>query len=224
MATSDTNTKGLRVGVARQYCRVGEAAVLDAFAAALRTLETLGCTLHDVVMLDVDEVFRVGDVMFQSEMAIWYENFARDYPSGVPDDVRRWLASNSLVSAMDYLRASQRRREMQMEFARAIRDVDVIALPSYFLGRRPFPANATMLIGGYPEIDGKAPGPNDPFRYSIPFNILGLPAISVPCLLSDQAAVGLQVVGRAWDEPTVLRAARAYEAATEWHSRQPPLP
>ena len=56
-----------------------------------------------------------------------------------------------------------------------------------------------------------------------PLNLLGIPAISVPCgFTSSGLPIGLQLAGRWWDEATVLRAAHAYERATEWHKRHPP--
>ena len=60
--------------------------------------------------------------------------------------------------------------------------------------------------------------------YTSPFNVAGVPALSINCgFTSDGLPVGLQLVGRPFDEPTVLRAAYAYEQTTEWHTRRPPV-
>ena len=60
-------------------------------------------------------------------------------------------------------------------------------------------------------------------RYTRVFNLTGFPAVSIPCgFSSDALPIGLQLVGRAWDEATVLRAAYAYEAVTPWTRRVPP--
>ena len=59
-------------------------------------------------------------------------------------------------------------------------------------------------------------------RFTAPWNLLGLPAVVVPCGFStDGMPVSIQIVGRAFDDATVLRIARAYERATEWHARRP---
>jgi aspartyl-tRNA(Asn)/glutamyl-tRNA(Gln) amidotransferase subunit A len=61
-------------------------------------------------------------------------------------------------------------------------------------------------------------------RFTSPFNLLGLPAVSVPCGFShDGRPIGMQLVGRWWEEGTVLRAAHAYQQKTDWHTRTPPL-
>ncbi|MGH2349211.1 MAG: amidase family protein, partial [bacterium] len=57
--------------------------------------------------------------------------------------------------------------------------------------------------------------------YTIPVNLAGLPGISVPCGFSRGLPIGLQLIGRPFDEATVLRAAHAYEQMTEWHTMHP---
>ena len=59
-------------------------------------------------------------------------------------------------------------------------------------------------------------------RYTAPWNLLGLPAVVVPCGFSREGLpVSIQIVGRAFDDATVLRLARAYERVTDWHTRRP---
>ncbi|MCA2002627.1 MAG: amidase, partial [Chloroflexi bacterium] len=61
-------------------------------------------------------------------------------------------------------------------------------------------------------------------RFTAPFNLTGLPALSVPCGFTKEGLpIGLQIVSRAWNEAGVLRAGYAFEQATEWHKRKPPL-
>jgi aspartyl-tRNA(Asn)/glutamyl-tRNA(Gln) amidotransferase subunit A len=71
-------------------------------------------------------------------------------------------------------------------------------------------------------------GPEEPIvlalvRPLIPFDLTGQPAISVPCGLVDELPVGLQLAARPFDEATLLQAAQAYEAATDWSARRPPI-
>jgi Asp-tRNA(Asn)/Glu-tRNA(Gln) amidotransferase A subunit family amidase len=61
-------------------------------------------------------------------------------------------------------------------------------------------------------------------RFTAPFNFTGLPAISIPCGYTDQGLpIGLQIITRAWGEVSLLRAAQAYESATDWHLRHPTI-
>ena len=59
-------------------------------------------------------------------------------------------------------------------------------------------------------------------RFTAPFNLTGLPALSVPCGFTDDGLpIGLQLVAKHWDETRLLQAGQAYETATEWHARRP---
>jgi aspartyl-tRNA(Asn)/glutamyl-tRNA(Gln) amidotransferase subunit A len=61
-------------------------------------------------------------------------------------------------------------------------------------------------------------------RYLAPFNLTGLPALSIPCGMSSKGLpIGMQVIGKAFDETTVLRVGNAYEQATDWHTRFPEI-
>ena len=61
-------------------------------------------------------------------------------------------------------------------------------------------------------------------RFTNPFNLTGLPALSVPCGFTTQGLpIGLQIAGRPHDEATVLRVGHSYQQVTEWHRRRPPL-
>jgi len=217
---SGHDIRGLRLGVDRKYCSVGQPAVLDGFARALTRFQELGGSIRDVSMPSFDEMFSVFDVIFQPEIGLWYAALIKEHATEMSADITSGLKPTQTISAFDYLRACQRRREIQIVFARATRDVDLVALPTYFLAQRPFPPNSGVAIGGYPQIGGYTPTVYDGLRYTLPFNFLGLPAISIPCALNNNGgAVGLQIVGRAFDEITVLRAAHAYEQSTEWHRR-----
>ena len=90
-------------------------------------------------------------------------------------------------------------------------DYDAVVMPTS-------PVPATPIAGTPPEHAMVRP------RNTMPFNLLGLPAISVPCgFTRDGLPVGLQIVGKAFDEAGVLRIAHAYEQATDWHRRRPSL-
>ena len=151
-----------------------------------------------------------------SEFSVGLGEIWRQHPAELsPEDVA-WQVAGELVPAVDYIRATQQRRQLQKRYALATKDVDVLACPSYVFERRPF--------GPWPNVAGRPTTFDDALRYTTPFDILGLPAISIPCGFSeDRFPIGLQLIGRAFDEATVLRVANLYEQATDWHMLRPPL-
>ncbi len=144
-------------------------------------------------------------------------DYWRQAPADFGDDADvSWQIASEMIPAVDYIRATQHRRVVARAFARAMKDVDVLVCPSYMFDRRPF--------GAWPDVGGRAATFDDATRYTMPFDFLGVPAVSVPCgFTGDGLPISLQLVGRAFDEVTVLRAAHVYEQSTEWHRQRPPI-
>ena len=203
----------LRIGVDRKFSGFGQPAVLDRVDRAVRLLESRGAVIREVTIPSVEELLAIGYALspeFSAGMGQMWRNHQTEFTG---DDLT-WQVAGELVPAVDYIRATQHRRVIQKQYAHATKDVDVLVCPSYAFERRPF--------GEWPPIAGRAATFDDALRYTTPFDVLGLPAISVPCGFSDEGfPIGLQFVGRAFDEPMVLRAAIAYEQATDWHTRRP---
>jgi aspartyl-tRNA(Asn)/glutamyl-tRNA(Gln) amidotransferase subunit A len=96
----------------------------------------------------------------------------------------------------------------------------------YDLVLTPTTAVAPFVLGiqGPPTIDGKEAGPFQWLAFTFPFNMTGQPAASVPAgFTRDGLPVGLQIIGRHLDDPMVLRASAAYEAAAPWKDHWPPM-
>jgi aspartyl-tRNA(Asn)/glutamyl-tRNA(Gln) amidotransferase subunit A len=125
--------------------------------------------------------------------------------------VRRRMLEGAFLSAADYLTA-QRARSMLNERIRAnFSQVDIFAAPS---APRPPEAFSTMD----PNEQNLRPS------FTNPFNLTGLPAISVPCgFTQGNLPVGLQIAAKPFEESTVLRVAHSYEQATNWHDQRPVL-
>lgn len=126
------------------------------------------------------------------------------------------IKAGAIIPAVDYIRATQQRRVLQTAFARATAGVSVVVAPTYPFAPRPY--------GAYPRVQGRQFTADDAIHYTFPFDVLGVPAVSVPCGFSAAGSpIGVQFIGRPFDEATVLRAAYAYEQATEWHTRHPSI-
>ncbi len=206
--------KGMRVGVPREYFYDDlDAEVASAMEHALAGFRSMGTELKDV-QLDVP-----ADRTLQAAESYAYhaENVARSPELYQAETVRR-IRSGEKVTAAEYI---QRRRE-QDEARRRIRavfaDVDVLVTPTM-----PMPAPAIAELKANP--DALRPAELRLLRNTRPFNVWGLPAISVPCGFTQGGLpIGLQIAGAHWREDLVLRVAHAYEQATAWHKRRCRVP
>jgi aspartyl-tRNA(Asn)/glutamyl-tRNA(Gln) amidotransferase subunit A len=206
--------RGLRIGVDRELARVGEAPVLRVFGDVLSKLEEIGCSLVDVSLPTPEEMMPVMYTIFFCEWGVAHERWMHEHPEEYDGGSRAAL----LIPAADYLKAQQQRRVIQRRFAQAMKDndVDLLVSPTYPLARREHRA--------LPIVDGRRFTLDDALRYTMPYDLMGLPAVSIPGgFASDDAPVGFQLAGRAFEEALVLAAAHAYESATPWHERHPSI-
>jgi aspartyl-tRNA(Asn)/glutamyl-tRNA(Gln) amidotransferase subunit A len=208
------DVRGIRIGIDRTFSSVAQPVVHKAFNAALQKLEELGCIIQEVTLPTVEEFVSIFRKVFRPEWGVAHEPWLRTRPEEYPEG---WNARTTLLlPAVEYIKASQQRRLIQIAYAKATRNVDFLATPAYPHDFRPFDK--------HPDIDGKPSGYSEALRYTRPFNLLGLPAISLPCGFSEAGfPIGLQLVGRAFDESGLLKVSYAYEQASEWHKRRPPL-
>jgi aspartyl-tRNA(Asn)/glutamyl-tRNA(Gln) amidotransferase subunit A len=124
------------------------------------------------------------------------------------------------VTASEYLQGQRLRAQFTREFIdQVFSQRDVLLTPTI---PEPAPALAAVKAGATADVIRRMGRFS---RLTRPFNALGLPALSLPCGASaDGRPVALQLVGRPFDEATLLRLGHAYEAATAWHRRRPELP
>ncbi len=129
-------------------------------------------------------------------------------------DVRALVEMGRLVSAVDYLKAEQVRAVMAGEFRRLFDHVDVIVTPTEPLTAWKRGSDKVAINGTDESVLAAS------WRLTYPFNLTGLPAISVPCGFDDQGMpIGLQIAGRPFDEPMVLRCAAGVERLCATHRR-----
>ncbi len=204
------DAKQLRVGVPRQYFFDDlDGAVAAVTEQALQVIQTLVAEVKEV-RLDVPTDRKLQAAESWSYHA---ENVAKSAELYQPETLRR-IRTGENVSAAEY---NERRRELD-EARRTIgavfADVDVLVTPT-----TPIPAPSIAELKANPE--GLRPAELKLLRNTRPFNVWGLPAISVPCGYTKSGLpVGLQIAGASWREDLVLRLAHAYEQATAWHKRR----
>jgi aspartyl-tRNA(Asn)/glutamyl-tRNA(Gln) amidotransferase subunit A len=119
--------------------------------------------------------------------------------------------AGALITASEYMQAQRIRSQICGETAEVLKSVDVLATPTALKPATPF-AQAYDPEFGFPRS-------NMP-----PFNLTGSPTLAVPCGFSSSGLpLSLQLAGRPFAEGTVLQIGHAYERATQWHTRRPPV-
>jgi aspartyl-tRNA(Asn)/glutamyl-tRNA(Gln) amidotransferase subunit A len=227
--------KGLRLGVPRELFVPGmEPDVEAAVRAAIDALRDLGAEIVDVSLPSTDRGLATYYIIAPAEASanlarydgvkyglsagadeLW-ENYARTRGSGFGPEVKRRIMLGTYALSAGYydayyVKAQQVRTLIKAEFDEVLSTVDAILAPTS--------PNVAFEIGAKVD-DPLAMYLND--ACTLPVNIAGLPGISVPCGLAGGLPVGLQVIGRAFDEATVLRVADAYERAAGFASLRPP--
>jgi aspartyl-tRNA(Asn)/glutamyl-tRNA(Gln) amidotransferase subunit A len=218
-AALDQGIEGLRFAVP-EFCflELATAPVATAVRAAGRTLEELGARRLEVSL--PQELALVGPAaiaLFLAEGGTVHRGALAIHPDAYGDETRAFLTLAGQVTAHRYLQAQRLRSILADQMARVFQTVDVLVTP-------------TLAMTAPRLDDSEVDGPQGPIDvraamtlFTRPFNLTGLPAVSVPCGFQDGLPIGLQLIGRAFDEATLLRTAQAYEAATDWHTRRPPL-
>jgi Asp-tRNA(Asn)/Glu-tRNA(Gln) amidotransferase A subunit family amidase len=183
--------------------------VAAAMEHALRGISTLVAEIKEVQL----EVSTDRTIQAAEAYAYHAENVAKTPELYQPETVRR-IRSGEGVSAADYIRRRRELEEVRRNIGQIFADVDVLVTPTI-----PMPAPAIADLKADP--DGLRPAELKLLRNTRPFNVWGLPAISVPCGFTQSGLpIGLQIAGPHWREDRVLRFAHAYEQATAWHQRR----
>ncbi|MDQ0746889.1 aspartyl-tRNA(Asn)/glutamyl-tRNA(Gln) amidotransferase subunit A [Streptomyces africanus] len=204
----DTDLTGLRIGVPRTYYFDHvDPEVAAAVRSAIDRLQALGARLVDVEIPMTRYIQATQWGLMVPEATAYHESSLRTVPELYQADVRILLEAGELMSAGDYLRAQRSRTLMRQEWARLLREVDLIAAPT--VPMTAVPAGQETVTWA----DGTVEGVSDAYvRLSAPANITGLPSLSVP-VGHDTAGlpIGMQLVGPPLGESLLLRVGHAGE-------------
>ncbi|HXJ78878.1 MAG TPA: amidase [Candidatus Methylomirabilis sp.] len=218
LAGIEARIAGLRVAVPENFFFEGvDPVVASSVRDAARTLAGLGARVEVMQLPDPQTMNDVCNVISRCEGAAVHARLYRERPDEIQPVVRARLALGFHISAHDYLQALRLRAKLTREFVRDVfAKADVLAAPVF-----PEPAPAlSHAIEGLPEELARRQGRFS--RLTRPFNGLGLPALAVPCGFSAAGLpLAFQIVGRPFDEATVMRVGRAYEEAAGWYRRRP---
>ena len=227
--------KGLRIGLPSEYFAEGlDPAVRRSIEVAIKQFEALGATVKAISLpnspLSVPTYYVVAPAEASSNLARFdgaryghraegaktlEEMYKRSRGEGFGAEVQRRIMVGTYVLSHGYydayyLKAQKVRRLIYDDFRRAFEAVDVVLGPTT-------PAPAFKL--GDKADDPVAMYLND--IYTIAANLAGLPAMSVPCGLVDGLPVGMQLIGKFFEEGRLLNVAHQYQQATDWHLKHP---
>jgi aspartyl-tRNA(Asn)/glutamyl-tRNA(Gln) amidotransferase subunit A len=211
--------QGLRLGVPQEaFVAPLDPEVRAAWRAALHVLEEEGAEMVDVELprptMELYRTIQKPEATLAHMEKGWFP--ARN--DAYTDSVRTRLQEGQAISAVAYLNAQHERRAITSTLRTLMQRVDAFVLPTL-----PIPAPALDQVAQDIEVDGVVENATTALlRLTMPFNLSGLPAVSCPCGFSASGLpIGLQIVGKPFEEATVLRIAHAYQQLTDWHRREP---
>jgi aspartyl-tRNA(Asn)/glutamyl-tRNA(Gln) amidotransferase subunit A len=203
---SGARVRGLRVGVVRgsitEPVMPGIARQVGAAAVALRKA---GLRVRDVRIPEIDWTIATQLVTLRSEASAFHFRWLRRRPRAYGTDVRVRLQLGSLVSGVDYVVAQRARARIRAAMQRVFDDMDVLLLATTPITAPVIGERTVRWRDSIEPVDGAL------VRLTAPFNLTGLPALSVPFGEADGLPIGLQVIGRWHDEARVLAVGRLLE-------------
>ncbi len=209
--------KGLRVGLLRaHFTDVAAPEVKAAIEAAAKKLEGAGAIVDEVNLKEVGHVATASAAIVASEALAYHAAWMRSRPQDYQADVRERLRLGAFVTGAHYVRSQQVRALLTREVDEILARRDVLLTPATPLAAPVLGERETTLGDGPSDVRAAL------LRCTRPFNYSGHPACAAPCgFTAGGLPIGLQVVGRPFDEATVLRVVDTYQRITDWHTRRP---
>lgn len=195
-----------------EYIEGAEPELVTAVCQAANVFEAMGCHVEEVNVDWMRDAALANKVMTQSDGAAVHRDRLQQHPELFGDDIRRRLEDGARTTSTEYILARRTQTEIKKRCEQFFESYDILLTPTTPI--------AAPTVEGHDAVEqaGRLT------RFTAPFNLTGLPALSVPCgLTNDGLPIGLQIVSRAWSDARVLNAGYAYEQATEWHKQQPKI-
>jgi aspartyl-tRNA(Asn)/glutamyl-tRNA(Gln) amidotransferase subunit A len=214
LQTIEAGVKGWKIALAvGEYIEASEPEVLAALHEVANTFGTLGAQIEEVDMSWLREAAVANGQITQSDGAAFHRERLERNPELFGADIRQRLETGRDLSSGEYALARRKQVEVRRRGEMFFRQYDVLLLPT-----TPIPA---LPLDDIENSASQAPALT---RFTAPFNLGGLPALSIPCgFTTTGLPIGLQIVSGPWHETKVLQAGYAYEQVTEWHKQKPAL-
>ena len=194
------------------YIQQADGEVLGILQQAAREFEKLGAKVIKTSLPEMGTAASNNSLMVVSDAAVLYAERFRSHPEAFGEDIQQRLAGGLKVSLEEYVHAREQQVIIRRRFERFFTDYDILLTPTTLV---PAP-----LIEGPSALEQA----RVLTRFTAPFNLTGLPAMSMPCGFTKTGLpVGLQIISAPWREAAILQAGYSYETATEWYRVRPSL-
>ena len=213
--------QGLRVGLIREKVFADDVApeVQEAVVAASSILGELGGVVSEVSLPLIEAGGAASKCLTDLEGASVHYERLKNRAGEYDHNSRVRLLTAILTPAQVYYKAQKIRSMLRQQILDMLENVDVLVLPTSPGAAPKIPDSAG--IKSQEDARSRMTGIRS---FTGPFNLAGVPAISIPCgFTQDDMPIALQIVGRPFEDATVMRVAHAYEQATTWHTRRPPI-
>ena len=194
------------------YIEESDPEILEAVRKAAEILKEQGASIKEVNMDFLREAAVANALMTQADGAAFHRDRMKEHPDWFGADVRLRLETGAAFTSSEYILARRTQSEIRRKCELLFDEYDALLLPT-----TPIPA---PVLEGEDALERA----RQLTRFTAPFNLTGMPALSIPCgFTKDSLPIGLQIVSRAWNEAGVLRTGYAFQESTEWHMQSPEI-
>lgn len=218
VADADKGVRGLRIGIPHRYFYdEAEGVISDAVIDAVRELEAAGAEILDIDLPYIEYAGTASAILHLAEAAAYHDDTLAENPDLYFPETLEHLQLGSYILAKDYLHAQRFRKLLGQSFRDALRRVDVLITPTVSILTTPFDQDTVEVNGQQRQVHPSL------LHNAEPIDLVGLPALSVPCGFSDSRPIGLQIVGRPFGEAMVIRVGNTFQKITDWHLWRPDM-
>jgi aspartyl-tRNA(Asn)/glutamyl-tRNA(Gln) amidotransferase subunit A len=202
---------GLKIArLVGEYFERTDPEINQAMDEAVHVFQQLGAQIETLELEGIKEAAQANLLMVTADAAAFHRERLASHPDGFGSDVLRRLQSGAAYTSSEYALARRSQTLLRHKFTQVLTQYDLALMPTTPVAAPPIEGTdaveqARLLT-----------------RYTAPFNLTGLPALSLPCGFTSQGLpIGMQLVARPWAEAILLRAGYCYEQASEWHKSHP---
>ena len=201
----------LKLGVPRKYFfEGGDTEIIQLVDSAVQIFRDLGADVVETDMPDAEAAYGAIKATF-AETAAVHDQAVSDMPERFSDSLRSLIESDAKRPVADYVSAQHMRQQFRRDVDDLMADFDALVIP-------------TSTVAAAPIAEQPENHPRERWKNCAIFNFTGQPAISIPCGFTQAGLpAGLMIVGRLFEDATVLKLAHAYEQATDWCQIRPDL-